>query len=182
MNRRRICRTAAAATLTGVAGCLGVDGPFEAASTNGTNESTTGSDDKANRTDQPTNETMTEDVPTEVIDSDRIVAARLTATGECAAAGTAAVDVGTGVIVTGCLTAHNGCAEPVVGAVTDIEGGLRVVVGEEDRSDPGTACTQALVQRGYELHLDVEGNPPGAVEVVHDDAMGRETVVTDAGV
>ena len=175
MHRRRICRTAAAVTLTGVAGCLDVDGSSEAASTNG-------SDNPANGTDQPTDDTMTEDVPTDVIDSDRIVAARLTATGECETTGTATVGFGDDLTVTGCLTAHNGCAEPVVGAVTDIEGGLRVVVGEEDRSDPGTACTQALVQRGYELRLDVEGDPPGAVEVVHDDAMGRETVVTDAGV
>ncbi|WP_253737810.1 hypothetical protein [Halohasta salina] len=174
MHRRRICRTAAAVALTGVAGCLDVDGPVE--------ESSTGEpDDPADGTDQPTNETMTEDVPTDVIDSDRITAARLMTTGECEASGTAAVDFGTRVIVTGCLTGHNGCAEPVVEAVSDIEGGLRVVVGEEDRSDPGTACTQALVQRGYELALEFEGDLPAAVEVVHDDAMGRETVVTDSG-
>ncbi|MFO7832653.1 MAG: hypothetical protein R6V31_01005 [Halohasta sp.] len=174
MNRRRICRTAAAAALTGMAGCLGVDDPSEEASTNETDEQTNG-------TDQPTNETMTDDVPRDVIDSDRITAARLTATGECEASGTAAVDVGDGLTITGCLTGHNGCAEPVVESVTDVEGGLQVVVGEEDRSDPETACTQALVQRGYELRLDLDSDPPGAVEVVHDDATGRETVVTDSG-
>ena len=163
-----------------MAGCLDDDGGEEA-STNGTDESTTEADAQTNGADEPANDTMTEELSTDVIDSDRIVAARLTTTGECETAGTATIDFGDDLAVTGCLTGHNGCAEPVVEAVTDIEGGLRIVVGEEDRSDPGTACTQALVQRGYELHLDVEGDPPGAVEVVHDDAMGRETVVTDAG-
>jgi len=177
MHRRRICRTTAAVALTGMAGCLGDDGGEEA-SPNGTDEPTTETDEQTNGSDEPANDTMTEELSTDVIDSDRIVAARLTPTGECETAGTATVGFGDDLTVTGCLTGHNGCAEPVVEAVTDIEGGLRIVVSEEDRSDPGTTCTQALVQRGYELTLGFEGDPPGAVEVVHDDAMGRATVET----
>ena len=170
MHRRRICRTAATVAIAGAAGCLGGDDPSGA-------EPTDESDDA---TENTTTDTMTDELPSDVLDSDRITTTTFTRTGECDSAGTAAVEFGDATVVTGCLTAHNGCAEPVVETVTDVDGGIRVVGGEEDRSDPGTACTQALVQRGYELTLGFEGDPPGAVEVVHDDAMGRETVVTES--
>jgi hypothetical protein len=181
MNRRTATQTAAVALLTGVAGCLTAEESREEPAETDGNEI-----DHPQPDDSPDNETTSPengstDTGTEMIDSDRVDGATFTPTGDCDETGTATIefsDAGPEATITGCLTAHNGCAEPVFGSVDAETDVFRVVIGEEDRSGPGTVCTEALVDRGYELTLRFVEEFPATIEVVHDDAEGRAVVTT----
>ncbi|MFW6321589.1 MAG: hypothetical protein ACOC0Z_07025 [Halohasta sp.] len=171
MYRRSVCRTTAAAAVLGLAGCLG------GGSGSGSNDS---DPDDPNGNDSTTNDTAT-DSETDVIDNNRIKESTLTRTGDCSEAGEATVSFDENdpeVTVTGCVTGHNGCAEPVVDDASEADGVFQVVIGEADLSEPGTACTEALVQRGYELRLRFVDDLPSTIEVVHDDATERSVVAT----
>ena len=170
MYRRIVGRTAAAVAVTSLAGCFSVEGPFEEESTE--NNTTTEPDDTM------ANETPTE---TDVIDNDRVAASTLTRTGDCSEAGVATVtfsDADPELTVSGCLRGHNGCAQPVVDSASETDDSVRIVMGEADLSGPDTFCTEALVQRGYELHLRFMTELPSTIEVVHDDVDGRTVVAT----
>jgi hypothetical protein len=83
------------------------------------------------------------------------------------------------VVVRGCVTGRNGCAEArlVDAAYDSAADRLSVVVGAVVERDPDAVCTQALTPRGYEATLAFEGGLPGAATVVHDDVDGRRTAV-----
>jgi hypothetical protein len=113
----------------------------------------------------------------------RITDRSLRATGGCDDPESATVDAtGTAVRIRGCITGPNGCSVPRLGSAT-IEGDdgretLTVVVTTETDAPPETACTQALVQRGYEVTVDDAGAGPETIRVVHDAAGGRRQVAS----
>lgn len=48
-----------------------------------------------------------------------------------------------------------GCSESVVETVETTADAFWIVIGEEDLSNDETACSEALVQRGYEPRISV---------------------------
>jgi hypothetical protein len=80
--------------------------------------------------------------------------------------------------VTGCIQGKNGCmqarlADGSYDAEADV---LTVGVETFDPTEPGTACTEALVARGYEVTATFRKALPGTVAVVHDTHRGRSDV------
>jgi len=174
MNRRIACQTTAVALLGGVAGCLSDATPIKSESTNETDDS-----DENESTDETDDSTTTE-TETEMIDNDRVDESTFTRAGDCEEAGTAIIefaDTEPEATITGCVTGHNGCSEPVIDSVRDEDGSFRIVIGEQDLS-PETLCTQQTVQRGYELRITFVSELPAVIEVVHDDVDGRAVVAT----
>lgn len=100
---------------------------------------------------------------------------------ECEAVGEATVAFDAEALtatVTGCIQGKNGCmraslADASYDAEADV---LTVVVETVDPTDPGTACTEALVSRGYEVTATFRNALPGTVAVVHDNHQGRAEV------
>jgi len=110
-------------------------------------------------------------------DPPRLTDASLRDTGRCSAPETATVDASASrVRVTGCITGPNGCAIASFGSARLDDGTLVVVVTTRRDAPPDTACTEALVHRGYEATVTVEGGRPARVRVVHDTAGGRREV------
>ena len=113
-------------------------------------------------------------------DPPRVTDATLRDTGRCSASETETASVETGdatVEVRGCITGPNGCAVASLGSATVDGDVLAVVVTTERDAPPNAACTEALVYRGYEATVTVDGGLPASVRVVHDAAGGRKTVV-----
>lgn len=52
---------------------------------------------------------------------------------------------------------------------------IEVTVGSEDTSDDDVACTQAIEPRGYELQIEVGGEPT-SVDLTHENVNGSDTV------
>jgi len=79
------------------------------------------------------------------------------------------------VTVTGCIRGPNGCSVPVLDSVAyDADADrLTVVVATEDEGGTDTACTQAIVNRGYEVGVRFDGGLPRRVVVYHDGAYDR---------
>ncbi|WP_251342237.1 hypothetical protein [Haloplanus halophilus] len=111
----------------------------------------------------------------------RLDEASLRDTGRCADAETASVDVSESrVRVTGCVTGPNGCAVASFGSATVSGRTLDVVVTTRRDAPPDTACTQALVPRGYEATIRLARGRPDRVRVIHDAAGGRRQVAETA--
>lgn len=82
------------------------------------------------------------------------------------------------VTVLGCVRGNNGCHEPHLRA-TELTGRhLSVTIASVDTSGAMEACTDVLVQNGYEVALRFDGGTPSSVEIIHDDMDGRRTVAT----
>lgn len=98
-----------------------------------------------------------------------------TRTGNCDDPGSATVSFPDDVVVTGCISGPDGCAEAALDSVEYDTGDdvLRVAVGIEDTREPDEVCTQAIVYRSYELRATFEGGLPGTVVVVHDGVEGE---------
>jgi hypothetical protein len=97
-------------------------------------------------------------------------------TGRCGDPETASVDVtGSRVRIEGCVTGPNGCAVAGLGSATVTGDRLTVVVTTERDAPPDTACTEALVYRGYVATV-ATSREPVAVRVVHETPEGRRTV------
>jgi hypothetical protein len=97
-------------------------------------------------------------------------------TGRCETPETAAVSVsGTRVRVEGCVTGPNGCAVAALGPTTVEADRVTVAVTTRRDAPSDTACTEALVYRGYVARVTVVREPT-AVRVVHDPPGGRQTV------
>ena len=94
----------------------------------------------------------------------------------CETPGTAdvAFDAST-VTVTGCIRGPNGCHVPVLDSVAyDADADrLTVVVATESTADDDTACTQAIVERGYEATVRFEGGLPHRAVVYHEGVDDR---------
>lgn len=183
MDRRTVVQTTTATLIVGWAGCLGDNG-----TTNSTENTTETNSTDTNQSQMPSeNETNTDNTVDEpVIDSNMIDSTAddsttFTRTGECDDSSTATVDFTEdppSITVTGCVEGHNGCAEPVFVSATDVGDKLQIEISEADLSEPDMICTQAIVQRGYELVVRFTTELPATVEVVHDDVGGREVVTT----
>jgi hypothetical protein len=95
---------------------------------------------------------------------------------DCETPGQAAVAFdSTAVRITGCIRGPNGCHVPVLesAAYDGASDRLRVVVGTESTADEETACTQAIVHRGYEVAVRFDGGLPGRAVVSHEGAGDR---------
>lgn len=79
------------------------------------------------------------------------------------------------VTVTGCLRGPNGCHVPVLDSVAyDADADrLTVVVATESNADDETACTQAIVHRGYEVTVRFDGGLPHRAVVYHEGVDDR---------
>jgi len=176
MNRRTACRAAAVGLTAGLAGCATFEGSDQEST-----ETETPEPDDPNNTEMTTGN-ETDDGETDAIDSDRVAGTSFTHTGECSDPETASVEFlesGVEALVTGCIEGRNGCAVPVLLDGSEDNGTLRIEIGEVDFSDDEMACTQQIVQLGYELRLRFESGFPDAIEVFHDGA-GESGVVETA--
>jgi hypothetical protein len=103
-------------------------------------------------------------------------------TGTCESPGSVTITPGDGALtVEGCLEGADGCTVASLEAIlfdTATES-VSVVVGTDDQSGPDAACTQALVNRGYEVSVAFAGGTPETVTVVHDDVRGRREVASE---
>jgi hypothetical protein len=168
MHRRTVLSGLAVALPLALAGCTGAAPPGDSDGTNTT--------DEQSETDAPTNETET---PDETVTPGRI-SANLVPREECPNPGAATVSLGDeAVSVVGCVVGNNGCNVPRLQEVDyDTESReLVVVVAAVDESGEDEACTEALVNLGYEVEIEADGIEPISVRVVHDDVDGRRTVV-----
>lgn len=82
--------------------------------------------------------------------------------------------------VTGCIRGPNGCHVAVPRGASVDGGTLRVTVTTDAEAGDGTAtaCTQALVRRGYETTVTTTGGVPSTVEVRHVEMGETKTVAT----
>ena len=156
MHRRRVLTGAGGIVALATAGCAG-----------GGAGTTTDGDESTDSTATPT------------ATSTGLSALTLTPRESCPDPGGATVALGADpVSVVGCVIGKNGCTRPRVASVDrDRDAGAVTVVvaAVEERAD-NEACTDALVNLGYEVRIDYN-DPPTSVEVVHDDVDGRRTVV-----
>ena len=107
------------------------------------------------------------------------ITASLTPREECPEPGEATVSFGDeSISVVGCVVGNNGCNVVRLEDIdydTDAEE-VRVVVAAVEEREEDEACTEALVNLGYEVAVDSEGTVVTSVRVVHDDVNGRRTV------
>ena len=97
-------------------------------------------------------------------------------TGRCGDPEAATVDASPARIrVAGCVTGPNGCAVASFGSARVENERLTVVVTTRRAAPPSTACTEALVYRGYVATVSASREPT-AVRVVHETPGGRRTV------
>lgn len=158
--KRRTALAGVAALATPFGGCLGGSEPgVEAPNT--TADEGTGMDG----TDDPT-DGGSDGAPV-------VRSASLSARDACPEASIEA-DGGT-VVCRGCVRGRNGCTVAVLeGATYDADAGeLRVVVATEEDRDDGMMCTQAIVNLGYEVTVELDGGRPETVVLVEDDVDGR---------
>ena len=156
MRRRRLLSGLITVGIVGSAGCVGgADG--------GTSETRTATPSET-KTATPTEPTA------------GLAAATLVPRDECTDPGGATVRLDNDpVTVVGCVIGKNGCTRPRLTSVDRDNGAVRVVIAAVEERDDDEACTEALVNLGYEVQLD-SGNSPVSVTVVHDDVDGRRVV------
>ena len=151
MRRRRVLTGTAAITAVAVAGCTG----------DGDGTATDGGD--------PTDATGTA-TPA------GLAAVTFTPRESCPNPGGATVRLDADpVSVVGCVIGKNGCTRPRLASVDRDAGDVTVVVAAVEEREEDEACTEALVNLGYEVRID-DADPPTSVTVVHDDVDGRRTV------
>jgi hypothetical protein len=126
-----------------------------------------------------------DDTPTETgspgDDAPTVTDRAFSRSGDCQDPESASVSFPDDVLVTGCISGADGCAEAALGAA-DYDAGddtLRVVVETVDTSKPGGGCTQAIVYRGYELRVSFDGELPGTVVVTHRGVEGETEVARE---
>ncbi|ELZ94765.1 hypothetical protein C440_06812 [Haloferax mucosum ATCC BAA-1512] len=144
-----------------------------------TNDGDDGNDSDGDDEQSPTaTETTT---PTETPAHPRLVGRTLSpeTARNCSPDGQAQIShTTTGVEISGCIWGRNGCSVARLGRTDyDVEADVATVVVETvEDAEPGEACTQAIVVRGYVVQLRFEVGLPEQVVVVHDDANGRREV------
>lgn len=90
--------------------------------------------------------------------------------GNCDNPGNATVEFSDdSVAIGGCISGRNSCAEAALRGVeyNEPDDTLRVAVEAIDTSGPAEACAEVIVNRRYELGVDIAGSLPGTVVVVH---------------
>jgi hypothetical protein len=155
MDRRRVLSGAVTVTALATAGCAG----------DGSAPVTDGGDP----TDATDSATPTDDPP-------GLSAVTFVPRGSCPDPGGATVDLDADpVSVVGCVVGKNGCTRQRLSSVDRDAGAVTVVVAAVEERADDEACTEALVNLGYEIRID-DPDPPTSVTVVHDDVDGRRTV------
>ncbi|MFB6090764.1 MAG: hypothetical protein ABEJ97_06860 [Halobellus sp.] len=160
--RRRTVLAGASAILPLLAGCTGSS---DGGATTTTDETDT--DDPEPTTDGGT------------AGGQDLVSGSLVPREECPTPGEATVELGDGsATVRGCVVGKNGCTVPrLLDLTLDADTGVAtVVVAAVEEREEGEACTEALVNLGYEVRVDSGGATLSGVEVVHDDVNGRRVV------
>jgi hypothetical protein len=84
---------------------------------------------------------------------------------------------GSHIVVTGTITAKNGCQTAVLDRVRAKEAKLAITVATERGADADAMCSQALVGISYRATFDVEGTAK-SVSVIHRGVDGRSEVAT----
>ena len=154
MHRRRVLSGVAALAALATAGCTGGGGAGTA--TDG---------------GEPTDRTETA-TPT----ASELPAVTFAPRRSCPEPGGATVELDADpVSIEGCVVGKNGCTRPRLASVDRDNGAVTVVVAAVEERAEGEACTEALVNLGYEVRIDY-ADPPTSVTVVHDDVDGRRTV------
>ncbi|MFC6725153.1 hypothetical protein ACFQE1_12390 [Halobium palmae] len=98
---------------------------------------------------------------------------------ECSGSTGASVELGSGSVrATGCIRGSNGCHVAVLEDVAVDGETLQVTVTTEAEGDGPTACTQQIVERGYEATVTTTGGLPSTVEVRHVEMGETRTVAT----
>ncbi|WP_311173039.1 hypothetical protein [Halobellus ordinarius] len=163
MRRRTVLARLAAAAPVALAGCTGGSGP------GGTDTATATPDE----TETPDRTTVTPG----------LITASLLPRERCPDPGEATVSFGGDgpISLVGCVVGKNGCTVPRL-AETDYDADteeITVVVAAVEEREEDEACTEALVNLGYEVEIEVDDTPVTSVRVVHDDHHedGRRTVV-----
>ncbi|MGQ4554437.1 hypothetical protein [Halobellus sp. GM3] len=167
MRRRTVLTGVTALISVALAGCTGGAGPGAPG-------------DGSTDTDGAETPAGTVDTDTSTATGDRFTA-RFSRRERCPNPGEATVDFGGDgpVSVVGCVVGKNGCTVPRLRDAAYDAGAdeITVVVAAVEERDEDEACTEALVNLGYEVELSIDGDPPTSVRVVHDDVDGRRTVV-----
>jgi hypothetical protein len=169
---RRTALAAIGSALAGAAGCLGGGSRRPTPPSTSTASPATGTSTPDPSTAPPTDETP---LTAETTIADTAFRRR----ERCGAPGDARVSIdGDAVVVRGCIRGANGCTVPKLAAVSldTATGELTVLVATEERGGADRACTQAIVDLGYEVEVTFRGRPPARVDVVHDGGGGRGTV------
>ncbi|SFR35688.1 hypothetical protein [Halogeometricum limi] len=86
------------------------------------------------------------------------------------------------VVCRGCVRGKNGCTVAKLGDVSydaDTDE-LRVLVVTEEERGEDQMCTQALVDLGYEVRVELDGGLPTTVALRHDDVDGEQDVATQS--
>ncbi|MFD1685418.1 hypothetical protein [Halobellus litoreus] len=168
MRRRTVLSGLAVSLPLALAGCTGDSGPDDPGGTDTT--------DEQSETETPSDEP---DTPDGTVTPGR-VSATLVPREECPNPGEATVSFGDEAIsVVGCVVGNNGCNVQRLQEVdydTETEA-LTVVVAAVEEREEDEACTEALVNLGYEVDIETDGTSVTSVRVVHDDVDGRRTVV-----
>jgi hypothetical protein len=152
MHRRRVLSGAVAVAALAAAGCTGGGDPGTA----------TDGGEPTDRTDTAT--------PAD------LAAVTFAPRESCPDPGGATVNIDADpVSVVGCVIGKNGCTRPRLASVEREGGDVTIVVAAVEERDDDEACTEALVNLGYEVEID-DADPPTSVTVVHDDVDGRRTV------
>lgn len=162
MRRRTVLSGLVVALPLSLAGCTGGSPPSDS---NGADTT-----DEPSETDTPDGDTVTPGR----------ISANLVPREACPNPGEATVSFGDETIsVVGCVVGKNGCTVPRLQEVDyDRETEeLTVVVASVEEREEDEACTEALVNLGYEVESETAGIEPVSVRVVHDDVDGRRTVV-----
>lgn len=152
MKRRRLLGIAGASlAVTGCAGRSSPGTPIDGSPTG----------------DPPTDGSSTDDPPTG--DSPTVTGSEFSRTGNCEDPESASISFSDDVLVTGCVSGSDSCAEATLERANyDVASDtLRIAVGTVDAGEPNEACTEAIVHRAYELRVDFDGGLPGTVVVVH---------------
>ncbi len=193
MKRRTVWQTAAVGLTAGLAGCASFDESADDQQTDDDSSDDQQTDDDSNNEDQPdedepndsamSDEEIDEETedPQEILEGHGVAEASFSRTGDCSDPETASIeflDSETEVLIEGCIQGRNGCSVPVLLESTDENGTLRIEISEEDFSDDDMVCTEAIVERGYELRVRFESEFAESIEVFHDGAIESGVVAT----
>ncbi|SFF87351.1 hypothetical protein SAMN04488063_0610 [Halopelagius inordinatus] len=165
MNRRTILTGTAALLPLALAGCVGGSGG-------------SGGSDGETETETETGGLGT-DAAGGTGTHPRFTETSLTRRDECPSPGEASVTFDDeGVTATGCIVGKNGCTVPSLEDVSYVgeKDLVTLVVAAVEERDEDEACTEALVNLGYEARVELDGTVPAAAAVVHDDVDGRREV------
>lgn len=184
MHRRTILTGTATLLPVALAGCTGGSDPGDSGNDGAGGSSETDTPDDLTDTADG-DETKTPGDGTGTTNGSTTTFDRFTATfsprERCPNPGEATVDFGGDgpISAVGCVVGKNGCTVPRLRDASYDAGAdeVTVVVAAVEERGEDEACTEALVNLGYEVGIETDGEAPTAVRVVHDDVDGRRTVV-----